>query len=453
MVRLRGGELALLGLTGLALLGAKLVFDRLESPLRRAGAPQVAVPANLRGGELRFDGYNLSRDVVPAGETFDIDMAWTAVAPPAADYQTEVWLADASGMMWSEKGTQRPRAYEDAAPTRLWAAGEWGWDSREVRVLSGTPPGDYDIVMTLFDRATLQPVTLTDAATGATVGPTSVIGRVAVTNPDAPPAFAPQYPLAAEVAPGLRLLGYNQDRAAAAPGESVLLTLFWECGDPAACGAFDLRLVGGDSVVEQWALPVVRDGIPDDDWPGHGRLRGQYLLRLPAALDSGSYRFVIGNDIPLGNLDVAAPDRQMAAPPLSLALQAPFTTPDGQPVATLIGLAADPALPACAPAATPGASCAVPLVWQADAELPTSYHVFVHLVDASGTIIAQSDGEPANWTRPTTGWLPGEYVTDVHTLTLPETLPPGPLVLRAGLYDPDSGSRLTSDGADYVTIE
>ena len=97
-------------------------------------------------------------------------------------------------------------------------------------------------------------------------------------------------------------------------------------------------------------------------------------------------------------------------------------------------------------------SCAVPLLWRAEAETPTDYRVFVHLVDATGNIVAQSDAAPAGWTRPTTSWLPGEYVLDTHTLTLPATLPEGPLSLRVGLYDPDTGQRLLSGPADFAAI-
>ena len=60
---------------------------------------------------------------------------------------------------------------------------------------------------------------------------------------------------------------------------------------------------------------------------------------------------------------------------------------------------------------------------------------------------------PANWTRPTTGWLPGEYVTDLHTLTLPAELPDGPLTLRVGLYDPATGARLMAGDQDFVAID
>ncbi|MBF8285548.1 MAG: rane protein of unknown function, partial [Anaerolineales bacterium] len=49
-------------------------------------------------------------------------------------------------------------------------------------------------------------------------------------------------------------------------------------------------------------------------------------------------------------------------------------------------------------------------------------------------------------TRPTTGWLAGEYVVDAHTLTLPGDLPPGAYRLFVGLYDPQSATRVPASG-------
>jgi len=448
---LKRSELTLLILLGLGLLAFKVFVDRNETALRRTAAPAVSQATTLQGGEMALNGFNLSRVRVPAGETFDIDMAWTAVAPPQVDYQSEISLIGPDGLAWSQKGTERPRVFEDAAPTRLWAAGEWGWDSREVWTLTGAPPGIYDIVVTLFDKATLAPVTLVDTSIEQAVGPTAVIGQIEIVNPAVAPTFAAQYP-ADHALPGsaLRLLGYNQDRAEAAPGESVLLTLFWECGEAANCADFSLSLRDEAGVAAQtWALPAVRDGLPADAWPDHGRLRGQHIVSLPASLTGGRYRFSLG-DFPLGDLTVIAPERTFTQPELVQSIDAAFTTADGTPVATLAGVALDPATIPCAPA--PEATCSLPLVWRADGEASVGYHAFVHLVDETGNILAQSDAVPAGWTRPTTGWLPGEYVVDVHTLNLPNALPDGPLTLRVGLYDPVTGERLSASGADAVLI-
>jgi hypothetical protein len=68
----------------------------------------------------------------------------------------------------------------------------------------------------------------------------------------------------------------------------------------------------------------------------------------------------------------------------------------------------------------------------------STYKVFVHLLDASGNIVAQSDAIPAGGDAPTESWLAREVVTDRHELHAPG---PGTYWLVAGLYDPASGAR------------
>lgn len=83
------------------------------------------------------------------------------------------------------------------------------------------------------------------------------------------------------------------------------------------------------------------------------------------------------------------------------------------------------------------------LYWQALARPEGNYAVFVHLADsAESPPIAQSDGIPVDWLRPTKGWRSAEILTDARTLELPSELPPGTYSLFVGFYDPESGVRL-----------
>ncbi|MBI4771727.1 MAG: hypothetical protein HY784_15260 [Chloroflexi bacterium] len=66
----------------------------------------------------------------------------------------------------------------------------------------------------------------------------------------------------------------------------------------------------------------------------------------------------------------------------------------------------------------------------------------MRLAFAGGGLVAQSVAVPAGWTRPTTGWLAGEYIVDEHRVALPAGLASGPLRLFVGLYDPATGVRL-----------
>ncbi len=89
----------------------------------------------------------------------------------------------------------------------------------------------------------------------------------------------------------------------------------------------------------------------------------------------------------------------------------------------------------CQLSAQSGESLSVVLQWQATAAVSRSYTVFVHLVDPSGTMVAQSDAQPtwvAPW--PTDRWATGQPVLDGHRVPLPPDLTTGRYELRVGLY-------------------
>ncbi|MFQ6000111.1 MAG: hypothetical protein ACE5LG_00405 [Anaerolineae bacterium] len=80
------------------------------------------------------------------------------------------------------------------------------------------------------------------------------------------------------------------------------------------------------------------------------------------------------------------------------------------------------------------------LKWRALTSMETDYTVFVHLLDPSGHLVSQHDGQPVGGFDPTSSWAPGEEVSDRHGLPL--AVPPGDYQLRVGLYDAQTGERL-----------
>jgi hypothetical protein len=166
------------------------------------------------------------------------------------------------------------------------------------------------------------------------------------------------------------------------------------------------------------------------------RLRAATIVRVPAATPDGTHywRVLWGDQaVDLGELVVTAPERTFAVPEMDVHIPAPFYTPDGVLFTTLLGCTFSPELS---------------IFWEVEGETAVSYRVFVHLVDGDGNIVAQSDGEPAHWTRPTTGWLAGEIIVDEHLLDLSSE----GNELRIGLYDPETGERLVGETADYAVI-
>lgn len=93
---------------------------------------------------------------------------------------------------------------------------------------------------------------------------------------------------------------------------------------------------------------------------------------------------------------------------------------------------------------TVGEPLEMTLVWESLTPVAADYTVFVHLLNPDGTLAAGSDGQPLDGRYPTSYWSPGEQITDVRQW-LPD-LPPGIYQLEVGLYQLDSGERLSLSG-------
>lgn len=77
----------------------------------------------------------------------------------------------------------------------------------------------------------------------------------------------------------------------------------------------------------------------------------------------------------------------------------------------------------------------VTLFWQAGDVMPQeNYTSYVHLVDANGHGLAQSDHQPGGEFYPSGLWISGETLRDEHRVALPADLPPGEYTLVTGLY-------------------
>jgi hypothetical protein len=82
------------------------------------------------------------------------------------------------------------------------------------------------------------------------------------------------------------------------------------------------------------------------------------------------------------------------------------------------------------------------LSWRALEPPDERIKVFIHLMDASGQLVSQSDGEPMVAFRPTDGWRVGEQIPDHYKVLLPPDLSPGLYTLYVGMYRA-SGERLS----------
>jgi tRNA A-37 threonylcarbamoyl transferase component Bud32 len=100
----------------------------------------------------------------------------------------------------------------------------------------------------------------------------------------------------------------------------------------------------------------------------------------------------------------------------------------------------------------PGDTLLLSLIWQAIRPPGQGYTVFVHLARADGSLVSQHDGIPANGTRPTETWVPGDRVTDDHKFNIPPDIPPGEYWLRVGMYD-EVGRLSITDPGQATTVD
>jgi hypothetical protein len=361
---------------------------------------------------------------VPADAPLTITLYWQAEHPLGVDYGFDLQLVDGAGHRWTERGYSRPADWRFAPGTDFWPADQYILDPYVLTLLPGTPPGQYTAEATVFARYNQQ-----------SIG-TQPVGMVTVGSParkqDCPDT------LGASAAPALLLRQVAIEPAAAAPGDEVTVSLCWAAmSAPGADLRAQLRLADANGMILAARSFPLGGPYPTSLWVAGDMLRDQVTVLLPAALTSGSYTWSVsvaeGSAVPLGLQSVTAPARSFDAPPVEAHLGA-----DLGPI-TLYGLSG------LSPSLAPGTDLKITLAWRAIQTPSQSYNVFVHLQNADGSIVAQSDGVPADWTRRTTGWLPGEFVLDPRTLHLPADLPPGQYALFAGLYRPDIGQRLTTN--------
>ena len=95
----------------------------------------------------------------------------------------------------------------------------------------------------------------------------------------------------------------------------------------------------------------------------------------------------------------------------------------------------------------PGENLDVTLYWQALAPMERNYSVFVHLLDENDLVLASQDTFPGQGTYPTRLWRAWDAIADVYTIVVPPTaFTPSSAQLEVGLYEFDSGKRLTVYG-------
>ena len=445
--RLLGAAVILIAAKGLVVDGPEVLWrsSRWDGADVVAGAV-VPLTANF-GNQAMFLGaealpQNVSSDTTPV-----LTLYWRALTPGGEDWHVGLTLIGPDGSR-RPVGIRPARWARTPGPLIEWPKDGYARMDFLLDLVPGLAPGTYGLELALFDRATAAPASVLDAG-GNPVAPALVLGDVSIVPPKVPPSL---HSLGIDAGAEMRQCGAvglwsaSLNRSKAAPGDIVVLATVWEAlatnEDNMAAEAVLLSKTG--DVAVSWAFAPAASWWPTSLWEPGQRWLGQHDLRLPGSLASGAHTLQLSlGDCELGSwtVDIEAPERTWE-------LLAGFTAAD-EVVGDEIRLAGYRGLPG---AVAPGETVDLVLGWEPLHEITTAYRIFVHVVDDQGHLLAQNDGEPTGWTRPTTSWVVGEVVIDPRPLRIPDAASPGAVEIRVGVYAPDGQRLLLADGADSIVL-
>lgn len=308
----------------------------------------------------------------------------------------------------------------------------------------GLPPGRYNLFIGVGPEESEQfdhPANLPPD-----VSPLVPLAAIDVTTPERTPSVY-RLPVDQFIAPapelaGITLLGYaglpNTPQLA---GTDIGLRLFFAKDAPGPTAQIYLSLLdeAGEGVAgsQEWPLPA----YPPNAWPDNALVQVPVMLPLPPDVPEGTYRLVAGiatddgvrtSPTTLGRVTIKRRAVSVTPPQLDESVEPPVLF--GSHV-RLVGYGTT----------REGDRLHVNLTWHIEQTLRPPHHIFVHLQNANGERIAQADDPPISVVgpAPSGSWLPGEYLTTQHTLTLPadaERLDGA--ALHVGLYNPQTLVRL-----------
>jgi hypothetical protein len=426
--------------------GEYALAPELSGPQASFGG-QAALTGSAFGG--RSDGATSTvaeteAPRAPADKPVWVVAQWERMPGANMPLKSTVVLEDAAGRIVGQDDRLLLNDRHVSPP--YWADGEKALTVYLVTADPATPPGTYTLKLAVYDPATLTPLPAEgDSAQGSfvTLGPVELTRATEPVQPDALPLDA-QADFAWR---GLRLLGRGPLPAEISPGDRLAMDLFWQAETANLEGlASELSLnpVTSNEKETRLGSSSIGGSYPTSEWSVGEVIRDRQTWQLDPQLPAGTYRLALrladagefSEPVELGEVNVTGRAR-VFEPPASMGNRADARFGD---FARLLGydLTIDES--------SGNPSLAVTLYWQAEAASDIPYTVSVQLLDAAEKLAAQRDQQPGDGAFPTTGWVPGEVLTDAYRIDAPDALSGDQATLIVKLYDPTTGRVLPVTG-------
>ncbi|MGI6367286.1 MAG: glycosyltransferase family 39 protein [Anaerolineae bacterium] len=403
-----------------------------------------ALARDVRFGPLRMSAVRFS-PAPPSDERVPIALRWELDSETDTDWRVSLRLVDAGGMLLA--ADDRPILGEKApVGTSLWRVGTVAHNYYLLPPSAGLPPVGYRVKVVVYSEEGPLQATSDGEPAGSVVD----VGELVLAPPlqvTAPPALPEDtVTLDADLSKGLRIAGIAPLPDSIEAGQPLPVVIYWRAIAQLPAVEPDIALIdaSGREIARDAGAPVY-GGYPTDRWQVGQLVSDRRLLHPDPQAEPGTAEVIArlnGQSVLLGSIELTPSEREFYAPQPQVTLEATF----GE-WASLAGYDLEPELVAA------GGPLALSLHWVARAASSTDAVVFVQLLTPDDRVIAQDDSAPAQGRWPTSGWVPGQVVTDRHALRFTDTEYRGKARLIAGMYDPNTLTRvLTADGHDHVVL-
>jgi len=241
---------------------------------------EIARRLDFPAGPLTLLGADPPSEWVLSGDPLPFALFWRADAAPDVDYRLRLRLVGGGEIGLESTVPLSPH------PTSRWRAGDLFESRYDLRISPDLSPGRYRLAVNVLDGAG-------DALWDAD----RVVAEVEVA-PRERSFDLPEVPCPLDLTwgEGVHLRGYGLDRTQAGPGESLLLTLYWQAEGPLERDyTLFVHLLGPDGLPHGQVDRVPGNGLaPTTSWAA-----GQVIVEeiaLPVAADAppGTYRIAVG---------------------------------------------------------------------------------------------------------------------------------------------------------------
>ena len=385
---------------------------------RLTSAPQfTAIDAVPRYDEIRFSGLGW----LSSSQAVCLRTEWKLERKTDEDISVAMRVLNPHGGVLADNNALIRN--EEQVSTQKWDAGQYGASYHVLQLPPATPLDEYSISFTVYSDTMPNGLDVF-AENGSPLGVT----------------YRPSEKISAQGTPINEL-----------PSESVLIQ----------DNTSGTQTLDSGTILETTILLVVKDDDIDEipvqlvgnDWEqsqsvavtnaGRAQLSWQVFQIPPDA--SGDATLIVDDTTVMTTYQINQIERIWEEPPFETPVHIHFPG-----IGELVGVTVDQT------SIVSDQTLNIRLVWRAEDTTSLPYTVFVHLRDPNvpvGDSLAQSDRQPAQNSRPTTGWISGEYVIDNHMLDLGVEDYEGAAHLNIGFYDANTFETVkTSDGEDFVQI-